>query len=259
MINGGMKKLNGRQKYQRQVDRRQIAPGKHDRNMTNNVNSKKMQTRNQETSNHTNSLRMNPVKRSFCFKCGLEGHYKRNCPKLYCFYCGKRGHMKKCCSFYSSYLSTRTSLSSCCEGNYDTKNKELINLEYSNRKIIEEASDPQKKEEYLLIEEFNSYKERIDKALKEFEAALSSLKNTSETLTTDVRKIELFTRNVEESHFRLGDDHIAMASAYDKTRRDLDIAFDRIKDLEDFACTVEQDCEFLRPPSRDGGWNRHWR
>ena len=214
MINGGMKKINGRQKYQKQDDRRQTAPRKYDKKMTDQVTNRNIHTRNQKTEDQTSSFKMNPILHLSCFGCGSEGHLKRNCPKVYCFYCGKRGHLKRCCSFYSSYLSTRASLGS--EAIKDSKiNKKLINLECSNRKSIEIISQPQKKEEYLLIKEFNSYKDRIENALKDLEAALSSLKKNSEALSKDLSKVEKTTRNVVESHDRLEEDHIAMASAYE--------------------------------------------
>ena len=251
----GMEKINWREIYQKKVDGRQTEPRKDDEKMTNQVTKKEMLTKNQESRPQPSSLKMKPNQRSSCFGCGLEGHYKRNCPEVYCFYCGKRGHMKKCCSFYSSYLSTRTSLNSSSEAIYFTEKK----LENSKMKIIEEVRDPQKKDDYLLMKEFNSYKARVEKSLKELEAALLSLKKNSEALTVSVGKTESTVKNLKESHVRLEEDHIGMACAYDKSRRDLDIAFDRVKNLEDFVFSLQRDCEFLPPSSGGVGRNRPWR
>ena len=258
MNNGGIKKLNGRQNCQKQVDRRQTAPRKYDEKMTNQVSRKEMLIKSQESRHQMNNPRMSHDYRSTCFGCGLEGHYKRNCPEVFCFYCGKRGHMKKCCSFYSSYLSTRTSINSQASNFTKMNSSHEGYVEIINKKN-EEVCEPQKKVDYLVLEEFNSYKVRIEKSLKELEAALSILKKNSEALSAGAGKTEFTVKSMKESFERLGKDHIGMANAYDKSRKDIDIAFDRIKGLENFVSSLQQDFGYLQCSTGDGRRNGHWR
>ncbi len=119
--------------------------------------------------------------------------------------------------------------------------------------------ETQRIDDYLLIKEFNSYKERVEKTLRDLETALSSLRKNSEALSATAGNTDSALRIYSETLTGLVGSHNSLAITYDKSRKDIDVAFDRIKGLENIVSDLEQNCDYLLSFEGGGDRNRHWR
>jgi hypothetical protein len=186
MNNGGFNKLNNFRYPEQTEVRRQYDPRKDNRNMPIGMvkNEKHQQKRSCGLTSAVSSQVPNSY--SLCFQCGQVGHFKRNCPNLVCFYCGKKGHVKKCCSFYSSYLQTRSSSTSLASTISNVTIKELV-------KVKEEDRAPQKIDNFLEKKVYHEYVEKTDKTIKSLEAAIEQLKKL---LTSQQSQVQDLLKNV---------------------------------------------------------------
>jgi len=147
-----------------------------------------------------------------CYQCGQKGHYKRNCPEIFCFYCSRPGHVKKCCSFYSSYLQTKSSSSSVISQPLDTKQQKINNFEIINKKKNEEERVPQKLDHLLEKKDFTAFQDRISQTIKALELSFSELKKVVDfqkkqilDVITRVGSLEVYRIEINPKLLKLAD------------------------------------------------------